>query len=141
MARWRSAAVERFPELRGTIASAESVMSLWIELHLMFDDAYREPRNDDPIARIYSYADWCLSAPRREDAGHDPLTAVAVAFYEHIPQSKAAREDMPRWFSYDDVAKSRSIFAYHIGDESFEELLDYMKRNQNRLVRRPLPAP
>ncbi len=58
-------------------------MSLWIELHFAFEDAYRDPRNDDLIARIYSYADWCLSAPRREDVSHDPSTAVAVAFFEH----------------------------------------------------------
>jgi hypothetical protein len=141
MARWRSAAIERLPELREAIAKANNVMSLWIELHLAFDNAYREPRNDGLIARIYSYADWCLSAPRSEDASHDPPTAVAVAFYEHIPQSKAAREDMPKWFSYDEVAKSRAIFSYHIGDKAFDELLAYMKKDANRFVRRPAAVP
>jgi hypothetical protein len=64
-----------------------------------------------------------------------------VAFYEHIPQSKAAREDMPRWFRYDDVARSRSVFAYHIGDREFEDLLRYMKQNEKRYVRRPAAVP
>ena len=66
MARWRSEAIERLPELRDTIAKAESIMSLWIELHLTFQNAYREPKNDELIARIYSYADWCLTAPRND---------------------------------------------------------------------------
>ena len=139
--RWQSTAIERLPELRETIAKAWNIMSLWIELSLAFDNAYREPRNDDLIARIYSYADWCLAAPRNDDAGHDPSTAVAVGFYEHIPQSKAAREDMPRWFTYDEVAGSRSIFAYHIGEDGFRELLEHMRRNKRRYVPRPAAVP
>ena len=141
MARWRSAAIERLPELRETIAKAENVMSLWNELHFKFDDAYRDPKNDDLIARIYSYADWCLQAPRNDDASHDPATAVMVAFYEHIPQSKAAREDMPRWFRYDEVEKSRSVFAYHIGDQQFDELLAYMRKHKARFVPRRTAVP
>lgn len=137
MARWRAAAIERLPELRETIAEAESVMSLWIELFLTFEEAYREPRNDDLIARIYSYADWCRAAPRNDDAGHDPPTAVAVAFYEHIPQSQAARDDMPRWFRYEEVGRNRAMFAYHIGDAAFDELLAYVKNHKDRFAPRP----
>ena len=139
MARWRSAAIDRLPELREIIAKAETLMSLWIELHFAFDKAYREPRNDDLIARIYSYADWCLRAPHPEgaDAGHDPLTAVMVAFYEDIPRSKAAREDMPRWFTYNEIAQNRSTFAYHLSDEAFDALLSHMKQHAKRYVRRP----
>jgi hypothetical protein len=136
MARWRSAAIERLPELRKTIAKTENIMSLWIELHGKFQDAYREPRNEDLIRRIYSYADWCLAASRNDDARHDPSTALMVAFYEHLPASNATREDMPRWFTYDDIAGNRSIFAYLIGDRAFEELLLYMKQNKKRFVRR-----
>jgi hypothetical protein len=69
MAKWRSAAIERLPELRDMISLADSVMALWIDLRLKFEDAYRDPRNDDLIGRIYSYADWCWSAPRQEEAG------------------------------------------------------------------------
>jgi hypothetical protein len=137
MPRWRFEAIERLPELRETIAKAESVMSLWIELYIAFEDAYRDPKNEDLIARLYAYADWCLAAPRNADASRDPLTAVVVAFYEHIPQSKAAREDMPRWFRYDEVARSRPVFASHIGEETFEELLAYIKRQSPRFVPRP----
>src|SRR5690242_6827264 len=104
MARWRAAAIQRLPEFREIVASAEHVMALWIELRWKFKEAYRDPRNDDLIRRIYSYADWCLDAPRNDDAGQDPLTAVTVAFYEHIPTWPAAREDMPRWFSVEVVA-------------------------------------
>jgi hypothetical protein len=141
MARWRAAAIERLPEFREVIAKSESIMSLWIELHLAFDQAYLGEKNDDLIARIYSYADWCSAAPRNDDAGHDPPTAVAVAFYEHIPQSKAAREDMPRWFRYEEVAACQSIFAYHIGQDSYRELLEHLRKNKQKYVQRPVPLP
>lgn len=141
MARWRAAAIERLPELRETIAEAANVMSLWIELHLAFDRAYHNPRNDDLIAQIYAYADWCLNAPPNGDAGHDPPTAVMVAFYEHIPQSKTARDDMPRWFTYDEVARNQPVFAYHIGGQGFQELLSYMRQHKNQLVGRPTDGP
>ena len=129
MPRWRAAAIQRLPELRDSIVSAESVLALWIELHMQFKDAYREPRNDDLIRRIYSYADWCLAAPRNDDAGRDPATAVMVAFYEHIPTSPAARDDMPRWFHHDEIARSKDVFSYLIGEAAFNELVAFMKRN------------
>lgn len=136
MSRWRAAAIERLPELRRTIASADSVMALWIELGNEFQKAYRDPRNDDLIRRIYAYADWCLAAPRNDDAGRDPVTAVAVAFYEHIPDWPAAREDMPRWFHHEEVASSKAVFSYLIGEQAFNELVAFIKSNRHRYVRR-----
>ncbi len=138
MSRWRAEALERLPELRQTIASAENVMALWTELTWAFQDAYRaEPRNEALIARIYSYADWCSIAPRHADAAQDPLTAVTIAFHEEIPTCGPAREDMPRWFRYSEIAQGRQVFAYLIGDEEYEALLEYMKRNQRRYIPRP----
>lgn len=125
------------------IAEADEVMALWCELREPFVFAYQPPRNDDLIARIYSYANWCLSAPRNDHPGRDPLTAVYVAFYEDIPTCQAAREDMPRWFRADDVARGRDVFSYHIGEESFEELLAYMRSHEyvhshkTRIFKRP----
>ena len=86
MARWRVAAIECLPDFGTLVASAENIYSLWNELRLKFDAAYRPPRNDEQIGRIYSYADWCRQAPRSDDPAHDPSTAVMVCFYEHIPE-------------------------------------------------------
>jgi hypothetical protein len=133
MARWRAEAFERLPELRGVITSADNVMALWIELQYAFEKAYQAEAPDDSlIARIYSFADWCEQAPRGPDASHDAPTAVTVAFYEHIPTSARAREDMPRWFRYADVANHPKVFGYLIGDEDYRALLKHMAQNQNR---------
>lgn len=138
MAKWRAKALECLPELRDAITSADRVMAVWTDLLHSFEKAYEaDPRNESLIARIYSFADWCVNAPRGSDAGHDPVTAVAVCFFEHIPRHKLAREDMPRWFRYSDVAASRAVFAYLIGDADYDALLKYMAKNQDRYQPRP----
>jgi hypothetical protein len=140
MARWRAEAIRRLPELRQVIVSANSVMALWIELFRAFRKAYeREPRDEALIARIYNYADWCMQAPRGPDAGHDPFTAVTVAFYEDIPRFQPAREDMPRWFPYSEVAQNKHVFAYHLSDEEFADLVRHMEKNQERYQPRDRP--
>ena len=89
------------------------------------------------IGRIYSFADWCMQAPRGPDAGHDPMSAVTVAFYEDIPTFKPARDDMPRWFPYAEVANNRQVFAYHIGDAMYDELVEHMAKNRHGYQSRP----
>jgi hypothetical protein len=112
-------------------------MGLWIDLLIAFERAYeRNPRDDSLIARIYSFADWCKKAPRRSDAGHDPLTAVTVGFYEHISSHPAARDDMPRWFRMSEIMQNKLVFAYHIGEERYQQLLANMQRNRHKYVDR-----
>jgi hypothetical protein len=133
MARWRAEAQKLLPELRKAIDSSHEIMALWIEVRLAFERAYeRRPRDESLIERVYSFADWCASAPRGADAGQDPLTAVITAFYEDIPTHLAAREDMPRWFTYDEVVDGKAVFSYHLGEEGYRELLEHMRRNRGR---------
>ncbi len=137
MARWRREALTRLPELRSVINSSSEVMALWIELYIAFERAYEEtPRDESLISRVYSYADWCLAAASGPDAGRDPLTAVTVAFYQDIPRFKPARDDMPRWFLYSDVALNPIVYSYHIGEDGFRELLVYMDKHRDRYVPR-----
>jgi len=133
MARWRAEALSRLPDLRRVITSADNIMALWIDLESSFEKAYKaEPRDESSISRIYAFADWCLQARPVPDAAHDPCSAVVVGFYEHIPTFRPARDDMPRWFTYDEVAQNKHVFSYHIGDEAYQELVDYMRKNQRR---------
>jgi hypothetical protein len=140
MAVWRREALQRLPQLRDTINSAPEIMALWIELRLVFERAYEMlPRDDSVIASIYSFADWCMNAPRAPDAGHDPATAVVVAFYEHIPCHPAARDDMPRWFRVAEITQNKEVFARHIGQECFDQLVAHLRANRNQFVERQRP--
>jgi hypothetical protein len=138
MAKWRAEALARLPELRKQIDAADSVMWLWDEVYRdAFVPAYEsDPPDESLIARVYSYADWCLNARRHPDAAHDPPTAVMVCFYEWLPHFPPARDDMPRWFTYEEVAESRSVFAYMIGQQKYFELLRYMDKHRKRYVPR-----
>lgn len=138
MALWRVEAIKRLPELRREIQSADSVMALWIDVFFAFRRAYeQEPRDESLIARVYDFADWCMHAARGPDAGHDPASAATVGFYEDIPTLDAARDDMPRWLRYSEVAGSKPVFSYMIGDEKYDELVHHMARNQHRYQSRP----
>ena len=141
MAKWRAQALSRLPELHRDIAESDSIMALWIELTYAFERAYKSDLPDESlIARIYSFADWCTQAPRNSDAGRDPSTAAVVAFYEHIPTIPEARQDMPRWFRYTEVAQSRDVFSYLIGEQSYQELLAHIQRHQHLYRPRPSKA-
>jgi hypothetical protein len=137
MALWRAEALQRLPELRQIIDSAHEIMALWINLHLEFVRACEKvPHDESLISRIYSFADWCTHAKRGTDAGRDPLTAVNIAFFEDIPLCKPACEDMPRWVTFDEVAEAKEIFSYHIGEEQYRALLQYMSQNRDKYLPR-----
>lgn len=119
---WRVRAFEVFPEMAEVFEEVDTPMSLWLRLSDAFDSAYNEPRDEGLIQRIYDFADWCLVQPREKDADQDLLSCVAVCFFEHIPTRKASREDMPRWFTWEEVAGMRSIFSYHLADDEFDQL-------------------
>ncbi len=114
--------MQMLPELESQIRTAESPMSLWLEIVFCFDEAYEEPMNEEFIKRVYGYADWCLLQPKGETAEEHLPTCVAVCFWEHIPTIKAPRDDMPRWISFDDVMLNQHFFKYRLTEEEFEEL-------------------
>ncbi len=95
-------------------------MGLWTEIFFNFADAYMEPKNEDFIKRVYEYADWCLGQESEEDARFHLPTCVCICFWENIPTCKEARDDMPRWFSLDEVIGNQHFFKYLITDDEFE---------------------
>lgn len=128
---WKAEAYRRFPELHVQFSDADTPYLLWFELRDAFHDAYsRLPLNEGLIKQIYDYADWCCSQPRGDTAEDDLLTCVAVAFYEHIPESPAAVADMPRWFTLEDVGAMKEVLSYHVGFDGYKEILDAYARKK-----------
>ena len=120
MATWRRKALEFLPELRSTIASAESPMALWIELHLEFDEVM-EKGDLASAQRFLRFAAWCLT----DESGplpNDTSTAAALAFYEHLPQKRAYWPHFSRWFTTREVEVLLPIFSYHLDATEFVEL-------------------
>jgi hypothetical protein len=120
---WGKEAFNRFPDLLERFNLVDSPYQLWFELTHAFTEAYKDPRNEDLIARIYAFAEWCCSQPEGTSAEDDLATCVVVCFYEHIPESPQALEDMPRWFSRSDVLAMKETFSYMVGQEGFQRIL------------------
>jgi hypothetical protein len=125
---WEKEAFKRFPELR-KFDPMGSAYVLWPELAEAFKRAYRAPRNEDLIARIYAFADWCCSQPPGDNAENDLATCVSVCFYEHIPESPEALKDMPRWFSRSEVIAMKETFSYLVDEEGFQTILAAFTRH------------
>ena len=120
---WRTQASETLPELASEITQAANPMQAWIEITFEFEQAYEEPRNEDLIRRIYGYAHWFLEfAQRARRATDDPPTCVLCCLYEVIPTYQAAREDMPRWFTLEEVILMKDTFSYLTSEADFEAL-------------------
>jgi hypothetical protein len=136
---WRETAFELLPELAEKITDPEidTPYLLWFEICAAFDKAYEaSPRDESLIGRIYRYADWCVAAPRGDTAADDLLTCTCVCFYEHIPRHPAARDDMPRWISYQDFVGSEQIFRYHLTEEEFAALKQHFYKHRHDFVAR-----
>ena len=74
MSAWRREALQRLPECRQVVESADNPMALWIELLGGCEDAYQK-QDQDLIRRFYDFARWCWQSPSA-----DVRTAVACAF-------------------------------------------------------------
>jgi hypothetical protein len=137
---WRETARQMFPELLEEIAEAENPWLFWFDLRDAFRRAYdASPRDESLIRRIYAYSDWCFDAPRGKAAADDLATCAALCFWEHIPMHPAARDDMPRWFTLEEIVYSKGIFSYLIGDERFRELEEHFRRSAHVILERDRP--
>jgi hypothetical protein len=111
MSVWRREALAQLPECRQIIEASDNPMALWIELLGACNDAYAT-QNENLIRRFYAFARLCWQSPSA-----DVRTAVACAFYEHLPKTMILRQDMPRRFGKAAFNELREIFCHHLSPE------------------------
>jgi hypothetical protein len=102
MSAWRRKAVELFPDLRSEIEAPDAtIYTVFFELLPRCRAAHE--RNDTvELKKIYGFADWCASQKAK-----DLWNAAGVAFYEHLADSNATLEAIPRWVRrpiFEDIA-------------------------------------
>jgi len=54
---------------------------------------------------------------------------VAVCFYEHLPDHRAVRDDMPRWLSPDKFHDLAGLLESRLGQDEFVKLKQYYEAN------------
>ena len=122
MSAWKRVALEKLPEFRLHIETADSPMALWIELHMEFEAIYREASPDrNLVRRFYEYARWSLVAPGKGGYQSEVSQAVACAFYEHLPQHGGIRRDLPNWLTREGCEELREVFRYHLTEPEFSD--------------------
>ena len=109
MTAWRRVAIEQVPELRKVVDEAWSPMAPWIELRLRFEAAF-DQGDATLMERIMKYARWSWESPNP-----DAVTAVACAFFEHMPQHVGIRKQIPALFSRDEFERLKEVFSHHCG--------------------------
>jgi len=127
---WRREALERLPECRQTIEESDSPMALWINLHGACQDAYGEG-NDVLIQHFYDYAHWCWQSSNNPDV----RSAVACAFYEHLPLNPAIRKDLPRRMGRQMFNELRDVFRFHLSPEEAAQFEQDFSADEEKFVR------
>ncbi len=95
-------------------------MSLWMELRLRFDELMKKG-DSGPVNQILRFAAWCIS-PESGRLPNDTSTAVAVAFYEHLPQNRDYWRYFPQWFPKREFNELLAVFGYHLNQQDIYEL-------------------
>jgi hypothetical protein len=132
---WQDEAKRRFPRLAEAISAADSPYLVWIDLSMEFGRAY-ETGDLALVADIYAYAGWCCRQPPGTTAEDDLGTCVATCFFEHIPTIPPALEDMPRWWTIDDVVSMKQIFSYMVGEEGYAKILGRFRKEDIGSIQR-----
>lgn len=114
MSQWRRNALEQVPTCKSLIEEAENPMALWIELLIRLEFAYEaQPPEEETIRQIYAYALWCWHKSKNGDL----TTAVACAFFEHLPLHEKVREDVSNRISRADFWTLEDVFRYHLPED------------------------
>lgn len=121
--------MEQLPECRRIVEAAENPMALWIKLFRVCEKAYMKP-DEDLIHRFYDFAHWCWNSPSA-----DVRTAVAFAFYEHLPTTPAMRQDMPRRFGRAAFTELRDVFRHHLSPKEAETFEREFLEAEQKFVR------
>jgi hypothetical protein len=134
---WRQVGIEKIPRCQRIFEEADSAMRLWIDLWFPLVDAHRSPADEELIGQIYDYASWCW----KESRNYDTRTAVACAFYEHLPLEPSVRRQVGKWLSAEEFDGLKEVFRYHLTAKEHAEFSREFHAQKDRLRRRGANLP
>ena len=111
MSLWRKEALDRLPELSALISSphVDNPMLLWVELQTTFGQlCEKDPLPLELLRRLWGYAKWSM------EQRHDALvTAVHVAFCEHLLGRERVERALPQIMTRREFLSMREALLYH----------------------------
>jgi hypothetical protein len=117
------------PELKAVITSphVSTPMRLWIEVHLAYDRALSEqPVREELVSHVWEYIRWCRDEYKRDDM----WSALSVAFFEHLLDRRAVREDLPKRITAREAADFVPHASYFHSQEDVHRYLDWFEVSQ-----------
>ena len=137
MSAWRRKALELFPDLRIEIQHGEStIYTVFFELLPRCRQAHHE-RNTEELEKIYGYAEECFRSRNKE-----MWNAAGVAFYEHLGDEPATRDEMHLWVKPDIFEDVAGLLKYMMKQSEFNVVrlrFDALKRQNNAPPSPPKP--
>lgn len=120
MSAWKRVALEKLPEYRHLIETADTPGQLWVRLSDAFLAAYEpEVLDDGLIRRFFEYARWCCASPGTENYLSEAGTAAVYGFYEHLPIHEKIRRDLSRRISQTEFNALEGVFRYLPSEKEF----------------------
>jgi hypothetical protein len=129
MSLWRKTAVEVMPSLRSVVTSKHITgpMALWIELHLSYSTgASASPVQTAVLDEVWTYIRWCRDVYKSDDM----WSAVTVAFFEHLLDERAVREDLPLRISLKEAEESVVYSTYFHSADDVDRYLEWFSNVQ-----------
>lgn len=109
------------PEFAEIVRKSRTSMSLWIELHLVFDAAGAS--GDLLRERIMRFAQWCFKQPGVPFSA-EVHQAVCCAFIEHVVESRENWSLFKKYFGNDEIVSLRPLWEYNFGRKTDEFIND-----------------
>lgn len=117
MSDWRRRALEFFPDIRTAIEPGDATIHT-VLFELLPRCRLAHDRCDlNELAKIYGFVEWCF-----RQRAKDLRNAAAVAFYEHLGDSRVTSSAMPQWVRPDIFENIRPLIAARMEPSDFEEL-------------------
>jgi hypothetical protein len=125
MSAWRRTALGFFPERRDLIQNATSIYDLLGDLEGDLRATYAGTRTEDEfVDRVFAFADACYSPDQHETVNN----AVAVAFYEHLPNCPEGRRDMAERLSFKRLSEMEPLFRQMLGPSDYAAFVAEIER-------------
>ena len=137
MSAWRREVLDRFPERREDLRHCRSLFDVLTLLEHDLRAVYRGQRDEPNLSdRIFAFADWCY-APKR---ARSVRNAVAVGFYEHLPDDATGRSDLATRLPFEALLDLSQLFYKMNTAESFLALQDAVFQVHGRRLDEPTRA-
>ena len=119
MSAWRREVLKRFPERGAELRHCQSLFDALTLLEHDLRAVYEGRRSEPSIAdRVFWFAEWCYAPERARSVRN----AVAVGFYEHLPNDPRGRADLAKRLSFETLVDLSQLFFRMNTAESFDAL-------------------